>query len=197
MAMRPPLLDETVSVEQSDFRVSEYESACMAGGQGEEIRSVLNHIGDKWTLLIVGVLSVGVRLRFTQLHQRIPGISQRMLTVTLRHLERDGLVRRTLHAEVPPRVEYELTDIGTTLIEPARALGNWATESYLSVLASRERFDATLAGGPNHGTKLESASTTAGTPMVTPTRVPRPHQKGGPSATFPNHGASATPLTVT
>jgi DNA-binding HxlR family transcriptional regulator len=65
-----------------------------------------------------------------------------MLTVTLRHLERDGLVTRTTHAEVPPRVEYELTDIGTTLIEPARALGRWATDSYLTVLYSRELFDA-------------------------------------------------------
>jgi DNA-binding HxlR family transcriptional regulator len=142
MAIRPPTLEETTAAENSDARMSEYESACMAGGQGEAIRDVLNHIGNKWTLLIVGALSVGVRLRFTQLQRHIPGISQRMLTVTLRHLERDGLVRRTVHAEVPPRVEYELTDIGTTLIEPARALGNWATESYLSVLASRELFDA-------------------------------------------------------
>jgi DNA-binding HxlR family transcriptional regulator len=123
--------------------MSDYESACAVGGRGAEIRDVLGHIGDKWALLIVGALSVGVRLRFTELQRHIPGISQRMLTVTLRHLERDGLVRRTLHAEVPPRVEYELTDIGTTLIEPARALGRWATGSYLGVLASREHFDAT------------------------------------------------------
>jgi DNA-binding HxlR family transcriptional regulator len=69
-----------------------------------------------------------------------------MLTVTLRHLERDGLVRRTTYAEVPPRVEYELTDIGRTLIEPARALGRWATDSYVTVLERRERFDALSSG---------------------------------------------------
>jgi len=143
MAIHPRALEETIAVERSDVRMSDYESACIAGGRGEAIRDVLGHIGDKWALLIVGALSVGVRLRFTELQRHIPGISQRMLTVTLRHLERDGLVRRTLHAEVPPRVEYELTDIGTTLIEPARALGRWATGSYLGVLASRERFDAT------------------------------------------------------
>jgi DNA-binding HxlR family transcriptional regulator len=146
MAIHSPAVDDTVAVEQSDARMSDYESACMAGGQGEAIRDVLGHIGDKWSLLIVGALSVAVRLRFTELHHHIPGISQRMLTVTLRHLERDGLVRRTMHAEVPPRVEYELTDIGTTLIAPARALGRWATESYLSVLASQERFDAAKSG---------------------------------------------------
>ena len=123
-------------------RLSEYESACQAGGRADAIRDVLSHVGDEWTLLIVGALAVGVRLRFTELQRHIPGISQRMLTVTLRHLERDGLVRRTTYAEVPPRVEYELTDIGTTLIEPARALGSWATSSYLTVLDSRERFDA-------------------------------------------------------
>jgi len=142
MAIHPPAPEETTAVTRSDTQMSDYESACTADGRGEAIRDVLGHIGDKWALLIVGALSVGVRLRFTELHRHIPGISQRMLTVTLRHLERDGLVRRTMHAEVPPRVEYELTDIGTTLIEPARVLGRWATDSYLSVLDSRERLDA-------------------------------------------------------
>jgi DNA-binding HxlR family transcriptional regulator len=139
----PPVREEITAVEREDDRMSDYESACMVGGRGEAIRDVLGHIGDKWALLIVGALSVGGRLRFTELHRHVPGISQRMLTVTLRHLERDGLVRRTMHAEVPPRVEYQLTDIGTTLIEPARALGRWATDSYLTVLDSREHFDAT------------------------------------------------------
>jgi DNA-binding HxlR family transcriptional regulator len=141
-----PVPEETIALERIDALVSDYESACMAGGRGEAIRDVLGHIGDKWALLIVGALTVAVRLRFTELHRHIPGISQRMLTVTLRHLERDGLVRRTMHAEVPPRVEYELTDIGRTLIEPARALGRWATGSYLTVLDSRERFDAVNSG---------------------------------------------------
>jgi DNA-binding HxlR family transcriptional regulator len=146
MAIHSPVLEGTIALGRADARMSEYESACIAGGKGEAIRDVLGHIGDKWALLIVGALAVAGRLRFTELHRHIPGISQRMLTVTLRHLERDGLVSRTFHAEVPPRVEYELTDIGTTLIEPARALGRWATGSYLTVLDSRERFDTAKSG---------------------------------------------------
>lgn len=142
MAIDAPALDEATEVEPSGPRLSEYESACQAGGRGDAIRDVLNHVGDKWTLLVVAALAVGVRLRFTELQRHIPGISQRMLTVTLRHLERDGLVLRTMYAEVPPRVEYQLTEIGTTLIEPAHALGSWATRSYETVLDSRERFDA-------------------------------------------------------
>jgi DNA-binding HxlR family transcriptional regulator len=142
MATHPTALEEPNVIEESHSGISEYESACMAGGHGEAIRGVLSHIGDKWTLLIVGALSVGHRLRFTELQRHIPGISQRMLTVTLRHLERDGLVRRTIHAEVPPRVEYELTNVGTTLIEPARELSRWAMSSYPTILDSRERFDA-------------------------------------------------------
>lgn len=142
MATHTPALDEAYDLESSGAPLSDYESACRAGGHSEAIRDVLSHVGDKWTLLIVGALAVGVRLRFTELLRHIPGISQRMLTVTLRHLERDGLVRRTTYAEVPPRVEYELTEIGITLVEPARALGRWATSSYVTVLDSRERFDA-------------------------------------------------------
>jgi DNA-binding HxlR family transcriptional regulator len=146
MATRTPALEKPTAPEHSPVGISEYESACSANGKGEAIRGVLSHIGDKWTLLIVGALAVGRRLRFTELHRHIPGISQRMLTVTLRHLERDGLVRRTMHAEVPPRVEYELTDVGVTLIEPALALARWAIGSYAAVLDSRERFDAVNSG---------------------------------------------------
>jgi DNA-binding HxlR family transcriptional regulator len=122
--------------------VTEYEQACDGGDHGDAIRDVLGHIGDKWALLIVGALDAGVRMRFTEVQRHIPGISQRMLTVTLRQLERDGLVTRTAHAEVPPRVEYELTTVGTTLIEPARSLAHWAMGSYDTIMASRERFDA-------------------------------------------------------
>ncbi|MDQ1583104.1 MAG: hypothetical protein QOF36_1158 [Microbacteriaceae bacterium] len=142
MTTRTPAPEAATTTEPGHIEMSEYESACMAGGHGEAIRGVLAHIGDKWTLLIVGTLSAGHRLRFTELQRHIPGISQRMLTVTLRHLERDGLVRRTMHAEVPPRVEYELTNIGTTLIEPARELSRWAMGSYPTILDSRELFDA-------------------------------------------------------
>jgi DNA-binding HxlR family transcriptional regulator len=142
MAIRRLAAEAASVADHGESRISDYESACMVGGRGEAIRGVLGHIGDKWSLLIVGALSVGHRLRFTELQRHIPGISQRMLTVTLRHLERDGLVSRTTYAEVPPRVEYELTDIGRTLIEPARVLSRWAIGSYTTILDSRERFDA-------------------------------------------------------
>ncbi|MDQ1549073.1 MAG: hypothetical protein QOD27_731 [Microbacteriaceae bacterium] len=145
MAIRTPALEEPTTTEHSDPRMSDYETACMVGSRGEAIRSVLGHIGDKWTLLVIGALSARPLLRFTDLQRHIPGISQRMLTVTLRHLERDGLVIRTLHAEVPPRVEYELTSIGRTLIEPARELSRWAIGSFATILDSRERFDAAAA----------------------------------------------------
>lgn len=102
--------------------MSEYEHTCMIRGDGgRTLRAVLDRICNKWTLLIVATLDRG-SLRFTDLHQQVPGISQRMLTLTLRNLERDGLVSRTVHAEVPPRVEYALTPTGKSLIPPALAL---------------------------------------------------------------------------
>ncbi len=145
MTTRTPALEESTATALNRAGMSEYESACIANGRGDAIRDVLGHIGDKWTLLIVGALAAGHRLRFTELERHIPGISQRMLTVTLRHLERDGLVRRTMHAEVPPRVEYELTSIGRTLTGPAHELSRWAMGSYATILDSRERFDAANA----------------------------------------------------
>ncbi|WP_216853854.1 winged helix-turn-helix transcriptional regulator [Phytoactinopolyspora halotolerans] len=81
------------------------------------------------------------RMRFTELQQRIPGISQRMLTLTVRNLERDGLVSRTTYAEVPPRVEYELTDVGRTLIDPAVRLAEWAVEHNPDIDRSRQLYD--------------------------------------------------------
>ena len=94
---------------------SEYEHSCGGRDGGKAIRDVLDRIGDKWSLLVIGTLQDG-RLRFTALQRHIPGISQRMLTLTLRQLERDGLVVRTVHAEVPPRVEYALTEKGRALV---------------------------------------------------------------------------------
>jgi DNA-binding HxlR family transcriptional regulator len=90
---------------------------------------------------VVATLDDG-RLRFTELRDRIPGISQRMLTLTLRHLERDGLVSRTVHAEVPPRVEYELTELGRSLVEPAVTLAEWAVEHDPDVGRNQARYDA-------------------------------------------------------
>jgi len=118
------------------------DSLCVVhGDDGPMIRSVLDRICDKWTLLIVSTLQRG-RMRFTELQRSIPGVSQRMLSLTLRHLERDGLVVRTAYAEVPPRVEYALTDTGATLIEPALALASWAVANGPTIEASRLSFDA-------------------------------------------------------
>jgi DNA-binding HxlR family transcriptional regulator len=111
------------------------------GDQGRAVRSLLDRIADKWALLILATLH-GERLRFTELHHRIPGISQRMLTLTLKKLERDGLVIRTAYAEVPPRVEYEPSELAATLIPHAVALANWAAEHNGRIEERREAYDA-------------------------------------------------------
>ena len=122
-----------------------YEVSCQGGDEsGRAIREVLDRVGDKWSLLVIGTLR-SERLRFTELQRHIPGISQRMLTLTLRQLERDGLITRTVHAEVPPRVEYELTELGGTLIQIATALGDWAIENRPRIEASRAAYDSAAA----------------------------------------------------
>jgi DNA-binding HxlR family transcriptional regulator len=121
--------------------VSDYKDVCLIrGDQGRAIRALLDRIADKWALLIMATLH-SERLRFTELQKRIPGISQRMLTLTLRKLERDGLVIRTAHAEVPPRVEYEPTELAATLIPHAIALASWAIEHNPDIDAHREAYD--------------------------------------------------------
>jgi DNA-binding HxlR family transcriptional regulator len=104
------------------------------------VREVLDRVGDKWSVLIVVLLGERTH-RFTELHRAIEGISQRMLTLTLRALVRDGLVSRTVHASVPPRVDYALTDLGRTLLVPLAALEEWATTHRDDVRAARERHD--------------------------------------------------------
>ena len=103
-------------------------------------RQTLDRIGDRWTVLIVGALADGP-MRFTELARRIEGISQKMLTQTLRGLERDGLVSRTVHATVPVRVDYELTSLGCTLRAPIAALEQWARDHMGEVQAAREDYD--------------------------------------------------------
>jgi DNA-binding HxlR family transcriptional regulator len=103
-------------------------------------RRILDRIGDRWTVLIVGALGDG-DLRFSELRRRIDGISQKMLTQTLRGLERDGLVLRTVYPEVPVRVEYSLTDAGRTLLEPLGALQDWAIEHLGEVSTSQVAYD--------------------------------------------------------
>lgn len=103
-------------------------------------RRILDRIGDRWTVLIIGALGDG-DARFSQLRRRIEGISQKMLTQTLRGLERDGLVHRTIYPEVPVRVEYSLTNAGRTLLEPLRALQMWAIEHLGDVSTSQDAYD--------------------------------------------------------
>ncbi|SFF51834.1 transcriptional regulator, HxlR family [Actinacidiphila alni] len=122
--------------------MSTYRRSCLIRGDGgRAIRGLLDRVGDKWTLLVVTTLD-GERLRFTELQHRVPGISQRMLTRTLRHLERDGLITRTAYPEVPPRVEYALTPRGRTLIAPAVALAEWAVDNDPAITASQAAYDA-------------------------------------------------------
>ncbi|WP_280415744.1 winged helix-turn-helix transcriptional regulator [Nocardia carnea] len=106
-----------------------------------EIRDLLDRIADKWSLLVVELLGER-RLRFGELHRTIDGISQRMLTLTLRHLERDGLVLRTVHPVVPPRVDYELTPLGRSLLTIIDPLVAWTREHQAEIVSARSAFDA-------------------------------------------------------
>jgi DNA-binding HxlR family transcriptional regulator len=105
-------------------------------------RDVLARIGDKWSVYVIHVLGDARTLRFNELRSRVEGISQRMLTVTLRGLERDGLVARKVYPEVPPRVEYTLTPLGTTLRQLVRALVAWSAAHLTEVDAARAAYDA-------------------------------------------------------
>jgi len=105
------------------------------------VRDILERVGDKWSMLVVNLLEHGPR-RYGQLATDIPGISQRMLTVTLQRLERDGLVTRTSYPEIPPRVEYALSPLGASLQEPIGALAQWAYLHKDEFVTSRDRYDA-------------------------------------------------------
>jgi DNA-binding HxlR family transcriptional regulator len=104
------------------------------------VASVLARVGDKWSVLIIMLLGGGPR-RFNELKRMVGGISQRMLTLTLRGLERDGLVTRTVFPTIPPRVDYELTDLGRALQQPVRTLGEWAMDHQREIQDARARFD--------------------------------------------------------
>jgi DNA-binding HxlR family transcriptional regulator len=130
-----------VCVAIDEVLMPSFEDACkIKGDQGRAIRASLDRVADKWVLLILATLHTH-KLRFTELQKSIPGISQRMLTLTLRKLERDGLVIRTSHAEVPPRVEYESSELAATLIPHAIALANWAIEHNPDIDIHREAYD--------------------------------------------------------
>ena len=127
----PPPLGETAAPEHG-------LGAC------RNVAPVLNRVGDKWSMLIVMMLADGPR-RFNALKRAIDGISQRMLTLSLRGLERDGLVTRTVTPSIPPRVDYALTELGISLRQPVKALGQWAFEHIDCIRAAQARFDAKAA----------------------------------------------------
>jgi DNA-binding HxlR family transcriptional regulator len=106
------------------------------------IAETLSRIGDKWTVLVIANLSAGGAMRYSELRRSIAGISQRMLTLTLRGLKRDGLVTRTVYPTIPPRVDYELTVLGRKLVEPLRILYDWAVEHRPEMLTARKAFEA-------------------------------------------------------
>jgi DNA-binding HxlR family transcriptional regulator len=108
------------------------------------VREVLNRVGDKWSVLIVALLGDGKK-RFSELRRSVEGISQRMLTLTLKGLERDGLITRTVYPTIPPRVEYELTKLGRTLLIPITGLGNWAAQNRERIQTARDLYDAQKA----------------------------------------------------
>jgi len=106
----------------------------------QRVGQVLARVGDKWTVMVISELGDGSQ-RFNELRRNVPGVSQRMLTLTLKNLERDGLVTRTVTPSVPPRVDYALTDLGRSMLVPVRALGQWAQAHIPQMDAARERYD--------------------------------------------------------
>ena len=120
--------------------LSHKHNSCVA------IREVLNRVGDKWRVLIVQLLADRPK-RFSELRRTIDGISQRMLTLTLRGLERDGLVTRTVFPVIPPRVEYELTELGRTLRKPIQTLAKWAQDNREQIQQARNHYDAKKPAG--------------------------------------------------
>ena len=106
----------------------------------QTISGLLQRIGDKWSVLVVQTLGQGPR-RFNELRREIPSVSQRMLTLTLRNLERDGLVNRTVTPSIPPRVDYELTDLGSSLQKPICGLVQWSMDNVGAIHEAQERYD--------------------------------------------------------
>ena len=133
----------TVTVSDNCATTHTAHGTRVAAGDSAEcriVREILSQLGDKWTLLVILCLSGGP-LRFNAIQRAVVGISHRMLTVTVRKLERDGLVRRTVHPEVPPRTEYELTPLGVSFTEPVMAIANWAVAAQPEIDIHRKRFD--------------------------------------------------------
>ncbi len=123
-----------MKLSELDFPTSQEGDDCRI------VREILDRVGDKWSLFVIAALDDGP-VRFNELRRQIDGISQRMLTITLRGLERDGLITRTVFPTIPPRVDYELTDVGRTLLGPVVALATWANRDLGVIKQARDRFD--------------------------------------------------------
>jgi DNA-binding HxlR family transcriptional regulator len=104
------------------------------------VAPVLGRIGNKWSMLVINFLGAGP-VRFNELRRKIGGVSQRMLTLTVRGLERDGFIKRTVHPTIPPRVDYELTPLGKSLLEPIQQLGMWTVENLGAIQKAQRRYD--------------------------------------------------------
>ena len=119
---------------------------CLTEGQDEMAREILSQAASQWTRWVLHVLAEnGAPLRFTRVLERVEGVSQKVLTQTLRKLERDGLVTRTLYPQVPPRVEYQLTDLGQALLQQVAPVWRWVAENIAAFETARVRFDAEKA----------------------------------------------------
>jgi DNA-binding HxlR family transcriptional regulator len=123
--------------------LAELQCKCDAPSDQDDAlaREIVDRVADKWSLWTMHVLATGGRLRFSRVLERVEGVSQKMLTKTLRQLERDGLLTRTMYMEVPPRVEYELTAVGRDLLLHVLPLWDWIAENLSVFKAARERFD--------------------------------------------------------
>lgn len=130
----------TATVAEQTIRAMPRMSKLCIEHDPDVFRSVLGRVGDKWSLLLIGILGERPH-RFTELARLTPGISRRMLTSTLRALERDGLVKRTVHAEVPPRVVYEVTALGVSLGEPVLRLATWVAQNQGEIVEHRDHYD--------------------------------------------------------
>lgn len=156
--MRAPYKSEAFFKKEGTFISAAYvEVSCEKAEQGrrpgprrhlqklgpDAVRELLTKIGDKWTIFVVLSLDLlGGRARFSELERAVPGISQRMLSSTLKALERDGIVIREVFPEVPPRVEYEMTDLGRSLLRPTQGLVDWAKENWEKVRRAQAKYQA-------------------------------------------------------
>lgn len=148
-------MDELTTVEEGTIELpgncrltSNYDALQWDVREGCEVRQTLDRIADKWSLLVIALLDRRA-MRFAQLQRSIDGVSKKMLATTLRHLERDGLVERTVFPTVPPQVEYSLTALGASLHETVQSLVTWTEANQAKIAEARARFDA-KARGPEH-----------------------------------------------